>query len=84
MENGFIVDTFLKGTADLLGVALIIAVATGVSVVMQNGAIQDTIIYWGESLLGHVGHGLVGVLAFLFYIPMTFVIPSSSGLAALL
>ncbi|MFC2709748.1 MAG: YfcC family protein [Candidatus Saccharibacteria bacterium] len=81
-ENVFVVDTFLKGTADLLGVALIIAVATGVSVVMQNGAIQDTIIYWGESLLGHVGHGLVGVLAFLFYIPMTFVIPSSSGLAA--
>ena len=32
--------------------------------------------------MGHVGHGLVGVLAFLFYIPMTFVIPSSSGLAA--
>ncbi len=26
--------------------------------------------------------GGVGVLAFLFYIPMTFVIPSSSGLAA--
>lgn len=81
-EDVFVVDTFLKGTADLLGVALIIAVATGVSVVMQNGAIQDTIIYWGESLLGNVGGGLVGVLAFLFYLPMTFIIPSSSGLAA--
>lgn len=81
-ENVFVVDTFLKGTADLLSVALIIAVATGVSVVMQNGAIQDTIIYWGESLLTNVGGGLVGVLAFLFYLPMTFIIPSSSGLAA--
>ena len=81
-ENVFVVDTFLKGTADLLGVALIIAVATGVSVVMQNGAIQDTIIYWGESLLSNAGASLTGVLAFLFYLPMTFIIPSSSGLAA--
>mgnify|MGYP000849344869 CR=1 FL=1 len=75
-------DTFLRGTADLLGVALIIAVATGVSVVMQNGAIQDTLISWGEATLKHVGGGLVGVLAYVFYLPMTFIIPSSSGLAA--
>lgn len=81
-ENVFVVDTFLKGTADLLSVALIIAVATGVSVVMQNGAIQDTIIHWGEELLKNVGGGFVGLLAFIFYLPMTFIIPSSSGLAA--
>lgn len=81
-EDVFVVDTFLKGTADLLSVALIIAVATGVSVVMQNGAIQDTIIHWGETSLANVGGGMVGVLAFLFYLPMTFIIPSSSGLAA--
>lgn len=81
-EDVFVVDTFIKGTADLLSVALIIAVAAGVSVVMQNGAIQDTIISWGEEGLKNVGSGLVGVLAYIFYLPMSFIIPSSSGLAA--
>ena len=80
-EEVSVVDTFLKGTADLLSVALIIAVAAGVSVVMQNGAIQDTVISWGESSLKGAG-GMVGVLAYIFYLPMTFIIPSSSGLAA--
>lgn len=80
-ENVFVVDTFLKGTADLLSVALIIAVAAGVGVVMQNGAIQDTIISWGESALKGAGN-FVGLLAYLFYLPMSFIIPSSSGLAA--
>ncbi len=80
-EEVFVVDTFIKGTADLLSVALIIAVAAGVGVVMQNGAIQDTIINWGETALKGAG-SLVGVLAYIFYLPMSFIIPSSSGLAA--
>lgn len=77
-----VVDTFIKGVGEMLPVSLIIAVATGVSVVMANGAIQDTVIHWGEDLLRSVNGGIVGVLAFLFYLPMTFLIPSSSGLAA--
>lgn len=77
-----LVDTFIKGVGELLPVALIIAVAAGVSVVMSDGAIQDTVIHWGEDILRNVGGGLVGVLAFIFYLPMTFLIPSSSGLAA--
>ena len=81
-DDVMIIDTFIKGVADLLPVALIIAVATGVSVVMSGGAIQDTVIHWGESALRSVSGGVVGVLAFLFYLPMTFLIPSSSGLAA--
>jgi len=77
-----ITDTFIAGVADLLSVALIIAVAAAVSVVMQAGGIQDTIIHWGEEALKNVGGGLVGILAYLFYLPMSFIIPSSSGLAA--
>lgn len=77
-----VVDTFIKGVGELLPVALIIAVAAGISVVMANGAIQDTVIHWGEDLLKSVNGAVVGVLGFLFYIPMTFLIPSSSGLAA--
>ena len=81
-EGVFPVDTFIDGVKDILPVALIIAVATGVSVVMANGEIQDTIISWGEALLKDAGGGVVGVLAYLFYLPMSFIVPSSSGLAA--
>ena len=77
-----LVDTFIKGIGDLLPVALIIAVATGVSVVMNNGAIQDTVIHWGEDLLKSANGSIVGILAFIFYLPMSVLIPSSSGLAA--
>ena len=36
----------------------------------------------GEALLKDAGGGVVGVLAYLFYLPMSFIVPSSSGLAA--
>lgn len=80
-EDVSLTNTFLAGVADLLGVALIIAVAAAVSVVMQQGGIQDTIIHWGEEGLKNVSGGLVGILAYIFYLPMSFIIPSSSGLA---
>ncbi|MDO4872028.1 MAG: YfcC family protein [bacterium] len=81
-EEVSIVDTFIAGVGDLLSVALIIAVAAGIGVLMQAGGIQDTIVSWGESLLKNVNSGVVGVIAYIFYLPMTFIIPSSSGLAA--
>lgn len=81
-QNTSITDTFIDGAEQLLGVAIIIAVAAAVSVVMKAGGIEDTIIHWGESGLNNANGGLVGVLAYLFYLPMSFIIPSSSGLAA--
>ncbi len=82
-DNVMIIDTFIKGVADLLPVALIIAVATAVSVVMSNGAIQDTVIHWGEEALAGAGSISFVLLVFLIYLPLTILIPSSSGLATL-
>ena len=76
-----VTTTFLAGSADLLSVALIIAVAAAIGVLMQAGGIQDTIVHWGEELLRKVPSQIFGVLAYIFYIPMSFIIPSSSGLA---
>ncbi len=80
-EGVSIVDTFIAGVADLLSVALIIAVAAAVGVIMNQGGIQDTVVHWGEEMLTGVSGGVFGVLAYIFYIPMSFLIPSSSGLA---
>ena len=76
------IDIFLAGVADLLSVALVIAVAAAIGVVMKSGGIQDTIVFWGESWLKGTNPGIVGVIAYIFYLPLSIIIPSSSGLAA--
>jgi uncharacterized ion transporter superfamily protein YfcC len=79
-EDG-ISETFINGARDMLGVALIIGVARGVSVIMNNGLIVDTVLFWAESALSSVvGVAFINV-THLLYLPLGFLIPSSSGLA---
>ncbi len=76
-----LVDTFIDGARDMLGVALIIGVARGITVIMNNGLITDTVLYWAEqAVAGLSGVGFI-VVTYLLYLPLSFLIPSSSGLA---
>jgi len=62
-------------------VALIIGVARGVTVIMNNGLITDTVLYWAEQAVSGLSSvGFILVMYFL-YIPLSFLIPSTSGLA---
>ncbi|MBZ9607219.1 YfcC family protein [Clostridium estertheticum] len=72
---------FIDGARDLLGVAIIIGLARGITVVMDAGHISDTVLHLGEICLK--GKGSIGftVFTYLFYLPMSFLIPSTSGLA---
>lgn len=76
-----VVGDFINGSRDLLAVALIIGVARGVTIVMSNGQIMDTVIHAGEQLLTGVGAWAMPLLSFLVFLPLSFFIPSSSGLA---
>ena len=49
--------SFVDGARDLLGVALIIGIARGITVIMNNGQITDTVLHWAEQALGDVGTG---------------------------
>lgn len=73
--------SFVDGARDLLGVALIIGIARGITVVMNNGQITDTVLNWAEQALGDVGQGGFAVVMFVLFLPLSFLIPSSSGLA---
>ncbi len=77
------VDTFVNGARDLLGVALIIGVARGIVVVMDDGKITDTILNWSAS--GLEGLSTVMFINVMFWIEvlLSFFVPSSSGLAVL-
>ena len=83
MGEAEITEQFVAGAADLLGVAFIIGISRGISVLMNDGHITDTILHWGEQALSGSSPALFTVLVFLLYLPMTVLIPSSSGLATL-
>ena len=76
------VNQFIAGANDMLSVALICAVARGIQVIMNDGQITATVLSWGENALSGLSSGFFIVLTYLFYIPMSFLIPSTSGLAA--
>ena len=73
--------SFVDGARDLLGVALIIGIARGITVVMNNGEITDTVLHWAEQALGDVGQAGFAIVMFTLFLPLSFLIPSSSGLA---
>ena len=83
MKEGDLADTFVGGCAELLGVAFIIGISRGITVLMNNGGITDTILHWGEEALAGAGSISFVLLVFLLYLPLSILIPSSSGLATL-
>jgi uncharacterized ion transporter superfamily protein YfcC len=83
MNEGVLTSTFVAGAGDLLGVALIIGIARGITVIMNNGHITDTILHWIENALGGTGEVAFLIIMFLLFLPLSLVIPSTSGLATL-
>ena len=77
------VTTIVAGAADFIGAALIIVIARGITVVMKNAYMTDTVLHWMEKAVAGSSQGAFGVLAFLVNIPIAFLVPSSSGHAAL-
>jgi len=82
INESVFVDTFLEGMKDLVTVAMITAVARGIQVIMNDGQITATVLHWGEMALSGVSEWVFTVFTYLFYIPMSFLIPSTSGLSA--
>jgi uncharacterized ion transporter superfamily protein YfcC len=83
MDEHTFVDTFVSGARDLLGVALIIGVARGIVVVMDAGKITDTILHAREEALGGLAPVAFINRMLLNQTLLSFLVPSSSGLAVL-
>lgn len=79
-EDDFL-SSFLTGAGEFLGVAIICAIARGIQVIMNGGMITATILHWGETGLSGLSSQVFIILAYIFYLPMSFLIPSTSGLA---
>lgn len=78
-----IVDTFVSGSADLMGVALILGVARAVTIIMDNGRISGTILEGLSTAVSGLPAAVFLVLLMLIYVLLGFFVNSSSGLAVL-
>ena len=77
------VNEFVQGACELLGTSLTIGLARGVTIIMQEGEINDTLLYGLSNIVTHM-NGLVFSIVMLFvFMILGFFIPSSSGLAVI-
>jgi uncharacterized ion transporter superfamily protein YfcC len=76
-------SSFVDGARDLLGVALVVGLARGIVVMMDQGMIADTILHSAENSLGGLPELAFINLMFWIEVGMSFFVPSSSGLAVL-
>jgi uncharacterized ion transporter superfamily protein YfcC len=77
------VTTIVAGAADFIGAALIIVFARGITVVMNNAYMTDTVLHWMENAVSGTSKGGFAILVFIVNLPIAFLVPSSSGHAAL-
>ncbi|MFI1972109.1 YfcC family protein [Streptomyces cinnamoneus] len=76
-------EALVAGAGDFVGAAVIIMLARGVTVIMNNASITDTILHGLHSVVSGTSSGFFAVLMFLINLPLAFFVPSSSGHAAL-
>jgi uncharacterized ion transporter superfamily protein YfcC len=71
------------GAADMMGPAMVVLLAGGVSVIMNNTQTLDTILNSMEKLVSGTSAAFFTSLTVVVNIPLAFLIPSSSGHGAL-
>jgi uncharacterized ion transporter superfamily protein YfcC len=83
MSESELVDTFIDGADDMVGVILIIAIARGASVLMTQTHLDNYIIYNAADALRNVSGVVFAPLNYLLHVGLSVLVPSSSGLASL-
>lgn len=77
-----IVNSFVAGSADMVGVVLVIAVSRGISVIMSTTGLDAYVLQHASNALANVSPALFTVGSYIVYLGLSFLIPSTSGLAA--
>lgn len=75
------IDHFIDGTKDMISVVLIIVVARGVSVLMTQTHLDLLILDKAAGILSGLSPVLFVIGAYILYLGLSFLIPSTSGLA---
>lgn len=83
MSESELVDTFIDGADDMVGVILVIAIARGASVLMTQTHLDNYIIFNAARGLSNVPKGVFAPLNYILHAGLSILVPSSSGLASL-
>lgn len=83
MKEDEFVSKFIAGSADLISVAFIIAVARGATVLMGCTGLGEWLVNVIANTLKGVPGFVYAPLAYILYLPLSFLVPSTSGLAGL-
>ena len=71
------VNGFISGASEVVGVTLIIGLARAINIIMENGMISDTLLFYSSNVVAEMGKGLFSIVMLGIFIP------STSGLAVL-
>lgn len=75
------VNTFITGAADMMSVVLVIALARGISVLMANTGLDVYVLDAAANALAGLSGVIFAPMSFLVYFGLSFLIPSTSGMA---
>lgn len=76
-----IVNTFITGAADMMSVVLVIALARGISVLMASTGLDVYVLDAAANALAGLSGMIFAPMSFLVYFGLSFLIPSTSGMA---
>ncbi|HUM85871.1 MAG TPA: YfcC family protein, partial [Actinomycetota bacterium] len=83
MKEAEIVRLIGAGAADMIGPALVVSLAGGVSAIMTNTQTLDTILNSMENLVSGLSAAGFAIVVTVINIPLALLVPSTSGHAAL-
>ncbi|CAN5717958.1 YfcC family protein [soil metagenome] len=83
MNEKVFVAKFIKGAEELLSVAFIVGFARGVTIVLNDGHISDSILYYASQATGGMPSTLFIISIFILFLILSIFISSSSGMAVL-
>jgi uncharacterized ion transporter superfamily protein YfcC len=83
IKESVFVEEFVKGAGTLLSVAFIVGIARGVTILMEDGLISDTILFHASEITSGMSKGVFVNVMLMVYSGLSFFMPSSSGMAVL-
>ena len=83
IKEKIFIREFIKGAENLLSVAFIIGIARGVTIILNEGHISDSILFYTANLVQGMSPAIFILALLLFYLIFSLFIQSSSGMAVL-
>jgi uncharacterized ion transporter superfamily protein YfcC len=83
MNEKKFIDKFIQGAESMLSVAFIVGVARGITIILNDGNISDSILYYAANGVGHLPPVIFILLILCLYLLLSVFISSSSAMAVL-